>query len=102
MSKSRKRYAVVNDSAKESFKQVYNGKLRTRNRDLINKYLKGEISEDELQFADDPIEVSEITTSPKEDAYYYPTPEDQFNFSDEHPEDDYLEKVERYEKAFRK
>jgi hypothetical protein len=102
MSKSRRKYPITSDTAKESFKSQYNSALRSKNRDLINKFLKGDINEEELQFAEDPNEVSDIWASPVEDCVYYRKPQIQHNFSDEHTEEEYLENMEWYEKSFRK
>jgi len=52
MSKSKKRI-FGSDVAKENVKDLCHSKNRAKDRDILNKFLKGELSEEELLFIDD-------------------------------------------------
>lgn len=101
MSRSRKKNPTnYADAPKGTWKRDYNSALRNKSNQLIKQVINGKLDPDELIMPN--VEtVSDIWTSPKENARYYPS-NVQHKFSEEHPEDEFLEDLECREKAFRK
>lgn len=53
MSKSRKNYGVAVDTPKGTWRHEYNGKLRSKSKQLLNQVIDGKIDPDELILPDE-------------------------------------------------
>ena len=100
MSKSRKKFAIPMDTPKGTWRHEYNGKLRSKSKQLLNQVIDGKIDPDELILPTQDTE-GEIWVSPKENSQIWDF-KFQDTFLDEIEETAYYERLERYEKSFRK
>lgn len=101
MSKSKKHYPVAVDNAKGTWKQEYNGKFRSKTKQLLNQVVEGKLEPEDLILPNELIEISERYCSPKEDVHIWNF-QFQDSFLDETEEANYYEKLARYEQSFRK
>jgi hypothetical protein len=101
MSKSRKNYPVANDLPKGGWKHEYNGKFRSKTKQLLNQIVDGKLDAEDLLLPIDLEEFSEIAVSPKEQTAYWNF-ELQDSFLNEAEETLYYERLADYEKSFRK
>lgn len=101
MGKSRKKFAVPNDTPKGTWKQEYNGKFRSKSKQLLKQVVEGDLDPDELVLPENLTEVSEIACSSKEQQGIWNF-ELQESFLNEKEKERYLERLSYYEKSFRK
>lgn len=100
MSRSRKKNPTTADIPKGSWKHEYNSRLRTTSNQLLKQVINGKIDPDELVLPELE-ETGDEWVSPKEDVHYWNFEHKQ-NFLDSAEEELYYERLENYEKAFRK
>lgn len=97
MARSRKNFPGSSEVPKGSLKSEFNGKVRSKTRQLLKDYINGKADEDDLDLLpDDAAEVSEGWSTPS-DSKKYLKPKD--DFLDEEEEEAYHKEIR---KALRK
>ena len=98
MARSRKNNPVnTENTPKSSMKELHNGKLRSKTKQLLKNYIDGKADDDDLEFIPDG--TSEPSIIEGKQFYRF---EFRDTFLDEEDEEAYKEELERYRKAFRK